>query len=60
MMGGSSSHHSFGYNRGNPLDFDNWASIVNDSSWKYENIIKYFQKSERYVGSIGKGKGRKT
>jgi len=49
-MGGSTSHHGGNYNRGHPLDFDAWAELTNDSSWKYENILQYFKKSENFIG----------
>ena len=49
-MGGSGSHNGVQYERGNPLDFDHWANITKDESWKYDNVLKYFLKSENYHG----------
>ena len=50
MLGGSTSHHGLVYNRGHPNDYEAWATLTNDSSWKYANILKYFKKSEDFVG----------
>jgi choline dehydrogenase len=38
------------YNRGNPNDYDAWARITKDDSWKYENLLRFFKKSEAYHG----------
>lgn len=36
--------------RGNPLDFNNWATITSDPSWGYEGVLSYFIQSEHFVG----------
>lgn len=33
-----------------PQDYDNWAAILNDDSFKYTNVLKYFKKMETFVG----------
>lgn len=38
------------YVRGNHNDFDNWASMMDDVGWSYENVLPYFTKSEDYEG----------
>lgn len=50
MLGGSSSVNSMIHNRGSPKDFDNWANILNDDSFSYMNVLKYFRKMETFVG----------
>jgi choline dehydrogenase len=50
MMGGSGSHNDMVHSRGSPRDFDNWARITNDDSWNYTNVLKYFKKSETFIG----------
>lgn len=50
MLGGSSSVNSMIHNRGSPKDFDNWANILNDESFSYMNVLKYFRKMENFVG----------
>jgi len=52
LLGGTSSINYMFFNRGNPLDFDNWANITKDPSWKYENVLKYFKRIENYQGEF--------
>lgn len=52
MLGGSSSVNFMIASRGVKHDYDMWATAANDSSWQYKNLVKYFKKSGRYVGSI--------
>lgn len=47
MLGGTSSINFMAYTRGNSHDYDTWAKIVNDTTWKWENVLPYFIKSER-------------
>lgn len=60
MLGGSASHNSMIHSRGSPKDFDNWANILNDESFNYSNVLKYFKRMETFVGhkfgSEGDGK----
>ena len=44
-LGGSSSTNAMAYIRGNKLDYDDWASIGNES-WGYDKVLPYFIKSE--------------
>ena len=46
-LGGSSVLSSMVYIRGNRRDYDRWARTLNDESWEYRNLLKYFMKSER-------------
>lgn len=50
MLGGTGSHNTMLHNRGSPKDFDNWANILNDDSFSYANVLKYFKKMENFVG----------
>jgi choline dehydrogenase len=59
MLGGSSSMNAMIYVRGNPLDYDHWASLGNDG-WSFKDVLPYFKKSEtqergasEYHGSNG-------
>ncbi|KAF9817581.1 hypothetical protein SFRURICE_014720 [Spodoptera frugiperda] len=47
VLGGSSSSSYLLYSVGNHYDYDNWAEIVNDSTWKWENVLPYLKKSQR-------------
>nr|XP_026494493.1 choline dehydrogenase, mitochondrial-like [Vanessa tameamea] len=46
-LGGSSSIHHFYHIRGDPKDYDDWATATGDDSWSWQNLIPYFIKSER-------------
>lgn len=60
-MGGSGSHNDVQYERGSPFDFDNWAKFTGDSSWRYENVLKYFKRTENYKGKfVGKDENSKN
>ncbi|ODM88480.1 Oxygen-dependent choline dehydrogenase [Orchesella cincta] len=48
MLGGSDSHNDMVHNRGSPHDYDNFARILNDSSWSYANVLQYFKKELGY------------
>lgn len=50
MLGGSGSHNGMLHSRGSPKDYDNWAELLNDDSFRYMNVLKYFRKMETYVG----------
>ncbi|CAG7821807.1 unnamed protein product, partial [Allacma fusca] len=50
MLGGSSSSGGMIWERGHPNDYNLWASLTRDDSWKYEKIVKYFNKIESMVG----------
>ncbi|WYZ40069.1 hypothetical protein EsH8_IV_000410 [Colletotrichum jinshuiense] len=37
-----------GWMRGARVDYDEWAQLVNDSRWNYDNQLPYFKRSEEY------------
>ncbi|KAF9812199.1 hypothetical protein SFRURICE_001119 [Spodoptera frugiperda] len=45
MFGGSGSLNYMVYHRGQPSDYDSWAEVTEDDSWKWENVLPYFVKS---------------
>ena len=49
MLGGCSSHNGMVFVRGNPLDFERWASY-DLPNWSYKNVLPYFKKLETWSG----------
>lgn len=57
-LGGSSLINGMIYMRGQEIDYNNWANILNDPSWNWENILPLFVKQENYHGSSSKFHGK--
>jgi len=53
MLGGSDSFSNMIYARGNPQDYDVWASM-GATGWSYEDVLPYFIKSENNRNSFFK------
>jgi len=53
MLGGSDSFSNMIYARGNPQDYDVWASM-GSTGWSYEDVLPYFIKSENNRNSFFK------
>lgn len=49
VLGGSSSINGLVYVRGNPLDFERWAS-EGAQGWAYRDVLPYFKRTERREG----------
>jgi choline dehydrogenase len=58
VVGGCSSINGMIYMRGQSADYDHWAALGN-SGWGWEDVLKYFIKSEDHQGEsdIMHGKG---
>ena len=60
LLGGSSSNSYQLYSPGNRYDYDKWAEIVNDTTWKWENVLPYLKKSQKLddytIGNSSHGK----
>ncbi|XP_053608006.1 ecdysone oxidase-like [Plodia interpunctella] len=46
MLGGGSSFNWMCYVTGDPHDYDTWAYISGDDSWKYDNILPLIKRNE--------------
>jgi len=53
VLGGSSSINGQIWQRGNPLDYQRWASDPGMSSWDYAHCVPYFKRSENATGDPG-------
>lgn len=58
MIGGCSSHNGMVFVRGNPLDFERWASY-DLPKWDYKNVLPYFKKLETWSGGENLYRGGK-
>jgi len=45
LLGGSSAMNAMIYMRGNPLDYDRWASLGGDG-WSYADVLPFFMRAE--------------
>lgn len=57
VLGGSSSVNGNVFVRGDPAEFDNWASM-GCTGWGWSDLLPYFQEIEDYRGSGKKDRGR--
>ncbi|ROT46381.1 GMC family oxidoreductase [Pusillimonas sp. NJUB218] len=48
VVGGSSSTNAMAWVRGNPQDFNRWASQYSLPDWSYDNVLPYFKKQEDF------------
>lgn len=56
-LGGSSSINGHIYNRGQRMDFNNWAQRGNQG-WGYADVLPYFRRCETRVGGEDSFRGR--
>ena len=47
VLGGSSSINGMIFQRGNPLDYEKWASSTGMEAWDYAHCLPYFRRMER-------------
>jgi choline dehydrogenase len=50
VLGGSSSINGMIYMRGQGHDYDAWAQLTGDPSWRWDQVLPLFMKSEDYHG----------
>ena len=50
VLGGSSSINGMIYMRGQSGDYDRWAELTGDPSWRWHEALRLFKKSEDYHG----------
>ena len=47
-LGGCSSINAMVYMRGQKRDYDEWAELTGDASWRWDNVLPVFKRSEDY------------
>jgi choline dehydrogenase len=57
VVGGSSSINGLLYVRPFKEDLDAWARMTDDS-WRYDNVLPYYKKSEKWMGGPSEWRGR--
>jgi choline dehydrogenase len=50
VLGGSSSINGMIYMRGQAGDYDRWADVTDDPSWRWNQVLPLFKASEDYYG----------
>src|SRR5215207_9503436 len=57
LLGGSSSINGMIFQRGNPLDFERWASDKDMGSWDYAHCLPYFKRMETCLAGADQWRG---
>jgi choline dehydrogenase len=57
VLGGSSSINGMIYMRGQARDYDQWAELTGDASWRWEHVLPLFKKSEDHYNGANEFHG---
>ncbi|MGH6611294.1 MAG: GMC family oxidoreductase [Burkholderiaceae bacterium] len=57
VLGGCSSINAMIYMRGQARDYDEWARLTGDSSWRWQEVLPLFKKSEDYFRGADEAHG---
>lgn len=57
VLGGSSSINAMIFNRGNPMDYDGWASEDGLDDWDFAHCLPYFRKMETFSDGPSEWRG---
>jgi len=57
VLGGSSSINGMIYMRGQRGDYDRWAELTGDASWRWDNVLPIFMNCEDYHRGADKAHG---
>lgn len=57
VLGGSSSINGMIYMRGQAQDYDRWAEVTGDASWRWDQVLPLFKQSEDYHGGASANHG---
>jgi choline dehydrogenase len=53
VLGGSSSINGMIYMRGQSGDYDHWADLTGDATWRWDQVLPLFRKSEHHHKGAG-------
>ncbi len=51
VLGGSSSINGMIFQRGNPMDYERWASVPGMQTWDYAHCLPYFKRMENCLAA---------
>ena len=57
VLGGSSSINGMIFQRGNPADYDKWASRPGMAAWDYRHCLPYFKRMEKCLAGPDEWRG---
>ena len=57
VLGGSSSINGMIFQRGNPLDYERWASDPGMQTWDYAHCLPYFKRMETCLAGVDAWRG---
>jgi choline dehydrogenase len=57
VLGGSSSINGMIFQRGNPLDYERWASDAGMEAWDYAHCLPYFKRMETCLAGADEWRG---
>jgi choline dehydrogenase len=57
VLGGSSSINGMIFQRGNPLDYERWASDIGTETWDFAHCLPYFKKIETCLAGADEWRG---
>jgi choline dehydrogenase len=58
VLGGSSSINGMIYMRGQSGDYDRWADLTGDDTWRWDQVLPLFRKSEHHHKGTGAHHGK--
>lgn len=59
VLGGSSSINGMIFQRGNPMDYERWASDPGMRCWDYAHCLPYFKRMENCLAGVNEFRGGK-
>ena len=57
LLGGSSSINGMIFQRGNPLDYERWATVKGCEEWDYAHCLPYFKRMETCLAGADEWRG---